>query len=618
MTSRLGAGHPPSAADERPYGVLDVETDGLRGPLLHWTATCEHRRAAGLPPREGRTADELWHVLVSGNSHGVCSGRDHTWWAHNGGNYDYIYLLPPARDDVAAGAVVVPITRADAIIGWRVARGQAGHRHRTDLRDSYALLPAPLQSLAEAFAPELPKGDIGLADGVTFDPDNPEHRAYAARDSDALLAVLTGYRAILAERFGTLPSWSAAGTAMRAWRGMLAGASFAPPPQAAADLARAGYFGGMVRVGSLREHADMVTIDVNSMYPYVMRLHGVPDGHPTPARAFRRGRPGFYRVRITVPRDEPWTFVPYRDPAGVLAWPTGTFETVVSSDELARAQDRGYRFDVFAGWTWPRLAYPFGLFVDAVESLRAEGGAASVVGKITGNGLYGKFGSRPTHDDWQMATDRPGPDWYPPAFDAADPVAAEAYRGLWVRRDQPINADYLRPDWAAWITAHARLTLAAYADAIGPEAVVYADTDSLTFPATRLDRVADRLGPAFGRVKIEHDWRTFRAIAPKVYTGVERCHRTGRHEHGKAVYDGPHDLVVRKAKGIPRELISEAFDTPETAVRWLSPTGSLQVLRGAPMRLDRTRRLSSLAGSLAWRSDDGEHVRPVHLDGGGS
>ncbi len=595
MSRRLGAGRPAPDADRRPYGVLDVETDGLRGPLLYWTATCEHRRDAGLPPVTGRTAEALWRHLTAHNSHGD-SGREHVWWAHNGGSYDYLYLLPPARAAVASGAIVTPITRADAIIGYRVQTGQAGHRHRTDLRDSYALLPASLRSLAASFAPELPKGDIGLSDGVVFDPDDPAHREYAARDSDALLAVLTGYRAILAERFGVLPSWSAAGTAMRAWRGMLGEASYAAPPAEAAALARAGYYGGMVRVGSLREHRDMVTVDVNSMYPYVMRRHGVPDGHPAPVRAYRPGRPGFYRIRVTVPRGEPWTFIAYRDPAGVLAWPTGTFSTIVTSDELARALARGYRVEVLAGWAYPRLAYPFGLFVDAVEGLRSMGGAASVVGKIIGNGLYGKFGSRPVHDDWMLSAARPGPDWMPPAFDAADPEAAAAYAGLWVRRDQPLNADYLRPDWAAWITAHARLTLAEYADAIGPEAIVYADTDSLTFPADRLSLVADRIGSRFGQVKVEHRWRRFRVYAPKVYEGLDA--------------DG---ATVRKAKGIPRALIAAAFDHPEAAVAWLSPTGSLQVLRGAPMRMDRTRRLSSLAGSLAWRTDDGERVRPVHL-----
>lgn len=577
--------------DRKPYAVLDVETDGLRGGLVYWTAACECH-----PERitDGRTADALWrHVLGhSGRDH---ANRDHVWWAHNGGEYDYVYLFGPARADALSGrAVVVPVVRTDQMIGFRVKASKM----RTDLRDSYALLPSSLASLAAQLAPELPKLDIGLSEGVTFDPERADHREYAARDTTATLAVLTRYRALLADAFGgALPSWSAASTALRAWLATLPeGSRYARPPEDAAGLARLGYFGGMVHVGSVAWQRDVVTLDVNSMYPAVMREAGVPDGWAFPTSRYVPGRPGFYHVTAHVPEGMPFTFIPYRDPRGMLAWPTGRFRTVISSAELAAGLARGVRFDVHGGVTWSRMAYPFAGFVGSVETMRAQGGALAYVGKITANSLYGKFGAKPERDEWMIAERQPGPEWWPPAH---DPDEAERYAGLWRRTGVPLRAPYLMPHWAAWITAHARLRLLGLVEAVGEAATIYTDTDSVTADgaAVRAAIAAGRVDVdprRFGACKIEHEYARYRALAPKVTQGV--------HTDGEAVY---------RAKGIPRRQVAAAFAGEQVA--WDSPNGAVQVLQGAPMLTRRTRVLSSIDGSVAWRADGSGRVRPVHL-----
>lgn len=596
----LGHGDEGRAADRKPYAVLDVETDGLRGELVYWTATCE---CSPEHVETGSGAAELW-ALIAGDrriggrnryTRGLFAsdhrGRDHIWWAHNGGEYDYLYLFDPIKRAVFDdGYAISPVARAGQIIGYRATHA----KHRTDLRDSYALLPSRLADLAAQLAPEMPKGDIGLADGVRFDPTNVEHREYAAGDSRSLVAVLTRYRDLLGQAFdGALPSWSAASTALRAWQRTLPDdASYRRPAEPAALLARAGYVGGMVHLSSAAWHDDLVTIDVNAMYPAVMRERGVPDGWARPVRRFAGADvPGFYHVTVTVPADEPFTFLPYRDPTGALAWPTGTFSTVISTGEYLRARDRGYRITVKAGWTWRTLAYPFGTFVDRIERLRAGGGALGYVAKIAANSLYGKFGSRPTREEWMISSTRPGPEWWPPAG------APEHVDGLWTRPDVPLRAPYLMPHWAAWITAGARLRLCELADAIGPEHVIYTDTDSVTAPRALVEAAVGSgritVGPAFGAVKIEHAWDRFRALAPKVTEGIEG------------------DRIVRKAKGIPHRLMADAFATG--SVKWDSPNAALLVLRGAPMTTTRSRALSSVAGSVAWRLDANGDVRPVHL-----
>lgn len=588
MAWRLEAGHPSSRSDRKPYAVLDIETDGLRGPLTYWTATCECTEVV----TSGRSAATLWrHVLVhESREH---ANRDHVWWAHNGGEYDYVYLFDSAKADAAKrDAVVHPVMRGQSMIGFRVTKGH----HRTDLRDSYALLPASLAALADQLAPDLPKLDIGLSRGVTFDPDNPEHVAYAERDVRALLAVLVRFRAITAERFGgTLPSWSAAATALRAWQQTLdPDVSYSPGHARADGLARAGYYGGLVHPGSVRKHRDVATIDRNAMYPTVMRDGGVPAGWSMPTRHYVKDRPGIYIVSVDVPRGTPFTFIPYRDPAGVLAWPTGTFQTVITSIEIEAARARGITVRVQSGSVWQRLDHPFGAFVDTIEAMRAEGGALGLVGKLMGNGLYGKFGSKATNDEWAISEDSPGPGWWPAADDPDD----DSLDGLWKRTGVPNRAPYLLPHWAAWITAGARLSLLGMAEAVGE--VIYTDTDSVTAPWAAIEAAAAAgrisIGPAFGQVKVEARWYVYQVRASKVYRGVTI---TGRR--------------VRKAKGIPARLRPAAFGG--AVVGWDSPNAAIQVLRGASMTTARTRRLSSIDNALAWRVVPGGSVVPVHLGG---
>jgi hypothetical protein len=421
---------------------------------------------------------------------------------------------------------------------------------------------------------------------------------------EALLAVLQRFRSILSERFGgTLPSWSAAGTALRAWQQTLGpDVSYSPGYHRADALARAGYYGGLVHPGDVLPHRDVATVDANAMYPSTMRSGGVPAGWSVPVRRFDPVRPGMYLVDVDVPVGQPFTFIPYRDPTGALAWPTGTFPTVLTSIEIVAARARGITVNVHSGVVWARLDHPFDAYVDLIEAMRAEGGALSVVGKIMGNGLYGKFGTRPEQGEWAVADLRPGPDWFPASdrLDMDDPEADDL-AGLW-RRTVTIKAPYLLPHWAAWVTAGARLALLAACEAIGAEAVIYTDTDSVTAPRALIDAAASRgalaIGPAFGQWKLEAVWHSYRVIAPKVYRGV--------------TMDGRR---VRKAKGIPAALRAAAFGHPEAGVGWDSPNAALQVLRGATMTTPRDRRLSSIGNSLGWRAAADGTVRPVHLSG---
>jgi hypothetical protein len=132
--------------------------------------------------------------------------------------------------------------------------------------------------------------------------------------------------------------------------------------------------------------------------------------------------------------------------------------------------------------------------------------------------------------------------------------------------------------------------------------VIYTDTDSITAPRIAIEAAVSAgglsVGRAFGQVKLEHRWRLFRPDAPKVYTGWEE---TGYSEIERTY----------KAKGIPHRQMADVFAGAEA--RWDSPNGAITVLAGGPMMTARHRRLSSIAGSVAWRGEQGGPVRPVRL-----
>jgi hypothetical protein len=150
------------------------------------------------------------------------------------------------------------------------------------------------------------------------------------------------------------------------------------------------------------------------------------------------------------------------------------------------------------------------------------------------NSLYGKFGSR-----------RERIHVFIPEGDGDDetlgalPLDDAGY--WWIRKE---FAEDLRclPAWAVFITAHARLHLLDTVYRIGPEHVVYGDTDSLTVlpgHAHHFDQ-----GSAYGQWKLEKTWSRFRALAPKVYAGI----LAGGKNDGR--YKGA-------AKGLPKKKMHE-------------------------------------------------------------
>jgi hypothetical protein len=446
------------------------------------------------------------------------------WYAHHA-QYDWRYML----SYIVENDIACDISMRNETDIYQITLFIDGSR--IVMRDSLAVFPGTLKQFAKSFTPEIPKLDLDF-DAEEFDPDNAQHVQYAIRDAQILRKGMPRFNAMIARHFGVTLGHTTAGTAMKAWQATIPdGIYYSASTWAEREaFIREGYYGGLVFLTRTDEIKDAVTFDINSSYPYQMCAHGVPWGTAISTDDYKSGLMGIYRVRVRAPSDLILPILPRRNEKGYMRWHGGEFETVCTSSELIFAAAHGYEIlEVIEGVAWESRIFPFNDFIDRCKNIRKEykGQPEETLAKLMQNSLYGKFGSRrerltifnPSCDDETIG---------------AIPIDDDGY--FYMRKE---FADDLRciPEWAVFITAHARLHLLNQAYSVGIENVIYGDTDSLTV----LPHVADAFnsGADYGQWKLEKRWNRFRAVAPKVYAG----------QLDDGAYKGA-------AKGLPKRLMS--------------------------------------------------------------
>src|SRR5204862_406143 len=137
----------------------------------------------------------------------------------------------------------------------------AKQRHTWYMRDIYALLPMPQKDLAPLMGMEkldipaeagqnilgLELADIEqldvFAEGRQDDPDDPDHILYLQRDLETLFAAYEKYTSTLRDCYEISPGYTAGGTALRAFHGMITPMQ---PRRKVETFARKAFFGGLL------------------------------------------------------------------------------------------------------------------------------------------------------------------------------------------------------------------------------------------------------------------------------------------------------------------------------------------------------------------------------------
>lgn len=507
---------------KRPYLVLDIETkdgeDSGEGSLYCSTIDRVVRRTQA----PGFTRPFLCG-LFDGTDYFDFSGPDcllaalgvilskkyrgHYIYAHNGGRFDFLHLLPLLRLmgrsfellTVGSSIQLLVVNDSETKAPWRFV-------------DSYRLIPISLNDATDAFKTTRKLSSHDLS----YHEDDPAWREYQRLDCISLYEVLQRYHELVEDKLGGEVGITSAATSMRTFRRSYLRAPIYRHVEHH-EFVREAYYGGRVEIHT-KEADNLRYYDINSCYPYVM-LGNVPTGEaqtwsgaPTP---HQRGRMiGFARASVTVPEDDLLPVLPVRDPATQrLIFPVGSFEGIWSAAELMRAEERGASVE-WKESVWfessPALRdFVLDLYAYRDRSRADYDSGLAFVAKNLLNSLYGKFGMKSEKEKLVVL----GPDEVPP--DGATPNTSDPDCRVW-KVPQTVDAPYIIPQIAAHITAMARLHLHRFAEIASKRGVLaYMDTDSIITSADMSDYCSTELGA----LKDEGEGKTFHGIflQPKVY-----------------------------------------------------------------------------------------------------
>lgn len=334
--------------------------------------------------------------------------------------------------------------------------------------------------------------DVGLNKlDVDFEHDSNETvKRYCRRDVEILVRSMEKYASFNREHDTGRFSFTKASQAFACYRHR-----FMDRPiwlhqlENVIDLERSAYFGGRTECWQLGKLAGkgFTFLDVNSMYPFVMRQYRYPAG-----LLFYDDDPDLETVRryigkacivaeVLLETDEPIYAVRH---GGKVCFPIGRFRTSVCTEGFCRAVSRGHLIRLIRVAVY-KPADLFSQYVDYWYPLKSQykmdGNALYTrITKIFLNGLYGKFGQKKpilrTLDD-PAATDMVRIPCYSVATGEHWIELQGFGKRIFIEGEE--NGEKSFVAIAAHVTEYSRFALWDLCAAIGPERIYYMDTDSL-------------------------------------------------------------------------------------------------------------------------------------------
>jgi hypothetical protein len=203
------------------------------------------------------------------------------------------------------------LTRSKSLRGLAVLHDATGRRW--EFLDGLAMTGLgstecrALKDFLRVFAPAYEKLTAPAWDqGEQFDARNPEHQAYALRDSEGLYHGMRAVEAITLEHFGLPLAATVGNIGIKAFQQALpAGVNVWEPPLAALEAIRSRVYRGGFCALARRYRGPVWKYDLNQAYAAAMREASLPCGRCVHvaelAWYLERGRrvyePGIYRVR---------------------------------------------------------------------------------------------------------------------------------------------------------------------------------------------------------------------------------------------------------------------------------------------------------------------------------
>lgn len=470
-------------------------------------------------------------------------------YAHNGGNFDFLFLLRHLLTPTAEKLYKTEITPLGSCMfridvfkldkkGEKRRAGKKQHLLKWTFIDSARLLPIKLNELGETFGIGK-KVELKMSyDDLAKEKNRPLMREYLKQDCVLLYKAIEKMQRIINDLGGqlgaTLPS-----TALDLFRRRylheyvytnrhFAGcADHGQKPEDSAchgcghDFIRQAYHGGRAEIFRMQfkpspGHKVAKLFDVNSMYPACMlELQPVGPGyvqegpHVTEEFVYRNAKvkTGIVECDVFIPPDCYLPPLPIKAEGGKLIFPVGHFHGTWDTAELTLLKEVGGKILKVTKSIWFDNALIFNGFVRSIYKYRNKNdpnwnAGMDWIAKILLNSAYGKFAMRELRTRLIIHPDSPVGlcpiDW-------KSDIWSEEVR---------ISPSYIVPQLSIHITALARRQLWEILNGVLKRGgrIYYCDTDSVVCSGVELE-----IGKGLGELKLEDVIVRAEWVLPKLY-----------------------------------------------------------------------------------------------------
>lgn len=515
--------------------AYDLETTPIKAGTpepLYLTAYGEDFRVSHALKGLQHLAEILIARFLTPENHNV---RFVAW---NGNNYDCFFIgaaLLHSKD-----YIIRPyLTRSKALRGVRVTlKTKKGEPKQSwEFLDGISMIsggnPMTLEKFLKTFAPDHLKLKSPDWEKETFNPSNPEHVAYAERDSEGLYHGLMRAQSIVQEHFGQGLQPTIGNLGIRIFQAHMpeSKAAWAPPYELDRIIRSYLMRGGFCFAA--RHYAGPVwKYDLNQAYCAAMRDADLPCGRAVATTQLHPyAKCAIYRVTARSTKNRVPFYVRGSDGKSIFAL-SEILDSWITSSELQQLSAEGWKIKIHAGYFWED-AFRMHDLVGKLESLRmadpdGPSGAQGSMMKAIGNNCYGKTVEELDGLELVMSHERPDESFFMYQNES------DVIQHIWAKFGRPHFREYHQPQIGAFITAHVRM-LVRRAILQNPDAWLYSDTDCCFF-----DRAVNTLPidpKKYGYWKIEETGAEYRIITKKVYAKFvfDESGKEGRHAKGMNV-----------------------------------------------------------------------------------
>lgn len=465
---------------------------------------------------------------------------------HNGSNFDLIIIMKEILNKYPSKV----ITRSNKFfeLTYKNVYG-----HQILIRDSLHILPMSLSSAAKTINQK--KIDFEF-ENITTDNISSKYSTsfwvnlikYLSNDILILFRVIIKYRSAMSNSFTidcfdhlTIPSL----TLNLYISKYMPEESIYRLTENQDNFVRKSYLGGISDVYKFYGE-NLVSLDVNSLYPASMRNNPMPVGKGEwvyDQEELKKDFFGFLEVEIDAPYSN-IPFLPYRDEYRGLINPYGKWSGVYFSEEIKYAVTKGYKIKIIKGLKF-RKKNIFKEFIDHLYYIRNNNKSEMVklVSKLLMNSLYGRFGMKKKAEKTIIVNQNEKGLYYAlhsiirdikinkeesllSYHEDIDHQAVIKCRKIFDSETMKILEKYIKqckinservisaPHIASAITSYSRIHMAPFKEISN---IYYTDTDSIVIEKKKLHLYKPYISDKLGDFKIEFQAKKGYFVAPKIY-----------------------------------------------------------------------------------------------------